>query len=45
MSHSEAIKIIIKGEGTHFDPALIEVFLQTMDEFNDIAQRYRDSDQ
>lgn len=45
MSHSEAVKIIIKGEGTHFDPALIEVFLQTMDEFNDIAQRYRDSDQ
>lgn len=42
MSHSEAVKIIIKGEGTHFDPNLIEIFLQTMDEFHNIAIRYKD---
>lgn len=42
MPHSEAVRIIIKGEGAHFDPGLIEVFLQTMDEFNNIALRYKD---
>lgn len=42
MGHSEAVKVIIKGEGHHFDPGLIEVFLQTIDDFNAIAQRYKD---
>lgn len=42
MSHSEAVRIIIKGEGNHFDPKLIEVFLQCMDEFHQIATLYSD---
>lgn len=42
MGHSEAVKVIIKGEGHHFDPGLIEVFLQTIDDFIAIAQRYKD---
>ncbi len=42
MSHSDAVKIIIKGEGSHFDPTLIEVFLSCMDEFHQIALKYKD---
>lgn len=41
-SHSEAAKIIIKGDGVHFDPVLVEVFLQIIDEFNHIAIKYQD---
>lgn len=42
MSHSEASKIIIKGDGLHFDPTLVEVFLQIIDEFHHIALKYSD---
>ena len=33
MSHEEACRIIEDGAGTHFDPALVEVFRSTADEF------------
>lgn len=43
MNHSDAAKLIIKGDGLHFDPALVEVFLQIIDEFNHIALKYKDA--
>ena len=32
-SHEKAVEIISKGKGTHFDPQLIELFLNVSDEF------------
>ncbi|MDR2366607.1 MAG: response regulator [Deltaproteobacteria bacterium] len=33
LSHAEAVKVIIEGKGTHFDPVLVDVFAQVADEF------------
>jgi putative two-component system response regulator len=33
-THEEAVKIIREGRGTHFDPMLVDVFLETADAFN-----------
>ena len=40
-SHEKAVSIIEEGKGTHFEPALTEVFLQIANEFNDIATFYK----
>jgi putative two-component system response regulator len=29
--HEEAVRIIVEGKGTHFDPAMIEIFIQVSD--------------
>ena len=36
-SHEEAVKAIKSDSGTHFDPALVELFLSVSDEFNKIS--------
>jgi putative two-component system response regulator len=36
VSHQETCKIIFEGSGSHFDPALIEVFSQMQNKFNDV---------
>jgi putative two-component system response regulator len=36
-SHENSVKIIFEGSGTHFEPALVDVFLDISDEFNEIA--------
>jgi putative two-component system response regulator len=33
LSHEEAVKVIIDGQGTHFDPVLVEIFAEVADEF------------
>ncbi len=37
MTHDEAMRIMIEGKGTHFDPILIEAFLQVEPHFSRIA--------
>lgn len=37
-SHEDAVKIIVNGKGTHFDPSLIEVFEQNQKEFERVAK-------
>ena len=39
-THEEAVKIIREGKGTHFDPVLVEVFLDVSGKFNDIAEKW-----
>ncbi len=39
--HDEVIHIIEQGSGSHFDPELVELFLDIHAEFNEIASRYR----
>jgi len=33
LSHEEAVQIILKGRGSHFDPVLVDVFMQVADQF------------
>jgi putative two-component system response regulator len=40
--YEEAVKIIRKGRGSHFDPALIDAFDAIESVFHSIAQRYAD---
>lgn len=42
-SHPEAVDIIRQGQGTHFDPALLEVFLAVTDKFLEIRRDERPS--
>lgn len=43
-SHEEAISIMRKGNGSHFDPDILEAFLQITDEFHQIANQFKESD-
>lgn len=44
MSHEKAVEIISEGRGKHFDPDMVDAFLQIQEEFRAIAARYTDSD-
>jgi putative two-component system response regulator len=41
MSYDEAAKIIEEGSGTHFDPNLVELFVELEPEFERIANESR----
>jgi putative two-component system response regulator len=45
MPHEQAVTIIIEGRGKHFDPDVVDTFLQIQDQFQEIARRYADSDE
>lgn len=42
-THEEARAMLVAGSGSHFDPDIIEAFLQLQDEFQAIARRYADT--
>lgn len=42
--HTKAVAIIKEGRGTHFDPELVDCFLDLVDAFRQIAIRFADSD-
>jgi len=42
MSHAEAARLIAQGRGSHFDPDVVDAFLEVQDRFRDIAMRYQD---
>ena len=42
MSHSEAVRIIAEGKGTHFDPEMVDGFLEIQEEFRAIALQFAD---
>ena len=43
MPHEKAVQIIQEGRGTHFDPDLVDAFLELQPEFQEISRRYADS--
>jgi putative two-component system response regulator len=43
MPHEKAVQIIIDGKGKHFDPDMIDAFLELQDEFRAIAARFHDN--
>ncbi len=45
MRHVQAVKIIVDGYATHFDPDVVEAFVHLGDEFQEIAERFADSDE
>ncbi|WP_027467694.1 response regulator [Deefgea rivuli] len=45
MPHDKAVQIIVEGKGTHFDPDMIDAFVELADEFHAIAQQFGDSDE
>lgn len=45
MSHEKAVAIITEGRGSHFDPDVVDAFLEIKEDFRAIAQKYGDSDQ
>lgn len=44
MTHEEACKIIEDGRGSHFDPDLIDAFVEIKPTFENIALTYKDTD-
>ena len=42
LSHAEAVRIIDRGRGTHFDPDIVDAFLASKDQFAAIAHRFED---
>lgn len=44
MPHKQAVEIISAGKGSHFDPDMVDAFLELQEEFQAIAEHYKDSD-
>jgi putative two-component system response regulator len=44
MPHHQAAEIITRGKGMHFDPDVVEAFLDLTPEFIEIATQFADSD-
>ncbi|MFM9998198.1 MAG: HD domain-containing phosphohydrolase [Burkholderiaceae bacterium] len=44
MPHERAVDIISQGRGEHFDPAMVDAFMDIAEEFRAIAARFTDSD-
>ena len=44
LPHDEALGIILKSRGTHFDPAVVDAFVSIQDEFQEISRRFMDID-
>lgn len=45
MSHEKAVAIIEEGKGSHFDPDMVDAFLEVQEEFRRIAARFADGDE
>ena len=44
LSHSRAVQIIFQGRGSHFDPDMVDTFIEIKDEFAAIAARFVDTE-
>jgi putative two-component system response regulator len=45
MPHEKAVSIILESKGTHFDPDIVDAFMEVAREFQEIAKRFEDTDQ
>lgn len=41
-THEEAVEIISRNKGTHFDPLVVDAFLAVKEEFSEVARRFPD---
>ena len=44
MPHEKAVQIIVEGKDCHFDPDMVDAFVEIHEEFLAIARRYADTD-
>jgi putative two-component system response regulator len=44
MPHEKAVGIIIESKGSHFDPDMVDAFMEISNEFMHIAKRYEDTE-
>jgi putative two-component system response regulator len=44
MSHEKAVQIMTDGRNNHFDPDMLDAFLNIQEEFKTIAKRFSDTD-
>jgi putative two-component system response regulator len=44
-SHEKAVEIIREGKGKHFDPDIVDAFVEVLGDFQKIAAVYMDSDE
>ncbi len=44
MPHQAAVAIIFQGHASHFDPDMVDAFIEIQDEFDAIARRFADTD-
>lgn len=44
MPHEKAVEIILQGKGQHFDPDMVDAFMELQEEFRSIAATYADND-
>lgn len=44
LPHQTVVQMLIEGRGTHFDPDIVDAFIDLQDEFREIAQKFVDSD-
>ena len=45
MHHDQAVAIIFQGRESHFDPDMVDTFIEIQDDFLAIARRFPDTDQ
>jgi putative two-component system response regulator len=44
IAHDQAVQVIFGERGAHFDPDLVDAFIEIQDEFQAIAQRFADTE-
>ncbi len=44
LPHDRAVQIVFQGRGAHFDPDIVDAFIEIQDEFQAIAARFADTD-
>ena len=44
MPHEKAVQIMVEGKSSHFDPDMIDAFVDIQEQFREIAGRFADSD-
>jgi len=44
MPHEKAVGIILESKGSHFDPDIVDAFMEVAGEFKEIAKRFEDTD-
>jgi len=42
--HEKAVAIILEGKGQHFDPDMVDAFMEIADDFYSVAQEFADSE-
>lgn len=43
LPHDQVAQVIVSGRGSHFDPSVVDAFLQLQDQFHDVAQQFADT--